>query len=337
MLTTAGREPARRRGGPLAVLGDVGSWRARSRPLLGPARDPLRPRAGPRGPRRRSVGPGGRCRWPRPAAPASRGWLKWTRGPGGGRPDLPPGHRFAGADGAVRGAAPGGPQRAPAEHQVRLAVADDHRGHHHQHRPRPVGAAEDRGHFPARPGPGELRLLLHAQGLQEHRPVAVLVRQHVLRGRPRVRDRRPESRARPGGRRRGPLPAAGAQPAAGRQARAGQRSPWSLPRPQLPQSVHDVTIDNILSQAIATQHSWTYPGLGCGVLLKPQFAQSVLYAQAQAIAFYKATHDARSPRPLIGRPRPRPRRPSGTTSSSRRSTRSAIPWTGFTLRWSGGP
>jgi hypothetical protein len=63
-----------------------------------------------------------------------------------------------------------------------------------------------------------------------------------------------------------------------------------LPAPQLPQSAHDVTIDNIPSRPIDTQHSWTYPGFGCGVLLNPQFPDSVLYAEAQSIAFYKARH-----------------------------------------------
>ena len=72
-----------------------------------------------------------------------------------------------------------------------------------------------------------------------------------------------------------------------------------LPPPQLPQSVHDVTIDNIPSRPVATQHSWTYPGFGCGVLLRPQFAQSVLYAQAQQIAFYRSTHVRQITRPLI--------------------------------------
>jgi len=72
-----------------------------------------------------------------------------------------------------------------------------------------------------------------------------------------------------------------------------------LPRPQLPQSAHDVTIDNLPSKPIDTQHSWTYPGFGCGVMLKPQFAQSVLYAQAQTIAFYKATHSPQVTGPLI--------------------------------------
>jgi hypothetical protein len=72
-----------------------------------------------------------------------------------------------------------------------------------------------------------------------------------------------------------------------------------LPRPQLPQSAHDVTIDNLPSKPIDTQHSWTYPGFGCGVILKPQFAQSVLYAQAQTIAFYKATHSPQVTGPLI--------------------------------------
>jgi hypothetical protein len=73
----------------------------------------------------------------------------------------------------------------------------------------------------------------------------------------------------------------------------------ALPRPQLPQSAHDVTIDNIPSRPIASQHSWTYPGLGCGVVLRPQFPQSVLYAQAQYIAFYKASHVAAVTRPLV--------------------------------------
>jgi hypothetical protein len=72
-----------------------------------------------------------------------------------------------------------------------------------------------------------------------------------------------------------------------------------LPKPQLPQSVHDITIDNIPSRPIDTQHSWTYPGLGCGLVLKPQFAQSVLYSQAQYIAFYKATHVPQVTGPLV--------------------------------------
>jgi hypothetical protein len=72
-----------------------------------------------------------------------------------------------------------------------------------------------------------------------------------------------------------------------------------LPQPQLPQSAHDVTIDNIPSRPVDTQHSWTYPGLGCGVLIKPQFPASVLYAQAQQIAFGKADHSPQITRPLI--------------------------------------
>jgi hypothetical protein len=73
----------------------------------------------------------------------------------------------------------------------------------------------------------------------------------------------------------------------------------ALPRPQLPRSPHNVVIDNIPSKPIDTQHSWTYPGLGCGVVIKPQFPQSVLYAQAQTIAFYKATHSPQVTGPLI--------------------------------------
>jgi len=74
----------------------------------------------------------------------------------------------------------------------------------------------------------------------------------------------------------------------------------ALPLPQLPQSVHDVAVDDTLSKPISSDHSWTYPGLGCGVLIQPQFTQSVLYAQAQSTAFYQATHLASVTRPLIG-------------------------------------
>ena len=73
----------------------------------------------------------------------------------------------------------------------------------------------------------------------------------------------------------------------------------ALQLPQLPQSVHDVSVDNTLSAPIATDHSWTYPGLGCGVIIRPQFAQSVLYAQAQTEAFYQATHLASVTGPLV--------------------------------------
>jgi hypothetical protein len=74
----------------------------------------------------------------------------------------------------------------------------------------------------------------------------------------------------------------------------------ALPDPQLPQSVHDISVDNTLSQPVSASHSWTYPGVGCGLLIRPQFAQSVLYAQAQSIAFYQATHLASVTGPLIG-------------------------------------
>src|ERR1700761_2258075 len=73
----------------------------------------------------------------------------------------------------------------------------------------------------------------------------------------------------------------------------------ALPLPQLPQSVHDVSIDNTLSKPVSSDHSWTYPGLACGVLIKPQFAQSVLYAQAQAQAFKQATTVSSVTQPLI--------------------------------------
>jgi hypothetical protein len=72
-----------------------------------------------------------------------------------------------------------------------------------------------------------------------------------------------------------------------------------LPRPQLPQSVHDVTIDTLPSRPVSVQHSWTYPGIACGMVLRPQFPESVLYAQAQQIAFYRADHATSITRPLI--------------------------------------
>jgi hypothetical protein len=73
----------------------------------------------------------------------------------------------------------------------------------------------------------------------------------------------------------------------------------TLPDPQLPQSVHDVTIDNTLSAPVSSSHSWTYPGLGCGAVIKPQFAQSVLYSQAQTEAFYRVNHVSSVTQPLI--------------------------------------
>jgi hypothetical protein len=73
----------------------------------------------------------------------------------------------------------------------------------------------------------------------------------------------------------------------------------ALPQPQLPQSVHDVSIDNTLSQPISTEHSWTYPGFGCGMVLKPQFAESVLYSQAQSLAFDRVNNVSSVTQPLI--------------------------------------
>ncbi len=72
-----------------------------------------------------------------------------------------------------------------------------------------------------------------------------------------------------------------------------------LPSPRLPQTVHDVTVDNTMSHPIDTQHSWTYPGLGCGALIRPQFSVSVLYAQAQNLAFAQARNNPRITGPLI--------------------------------------
>jgi hypothetical protein len=110
-----------------------------------------------------------------------------------------------------------------------------------------------------------------------------------------------------------------------------------LPPPQLPQSVHDITVDDTLSHVIDTEHSWTYPGFGCGALLKPQFSPSVLYGQAQNLAFYQATHNPQVTRPLIGAAE------SEAAEIIRdnfiQPTVNALGYTltGFTLRWSGTP
>jgi hypothetical protein len=72
-----------------------------------------------------------------------------------------------------------------------------------------------------------------------------------------------------------------------------------LPRPQLPQSVHDVTVDDTMSHPIDVQHSWTYPGLGCGALIRPQFSESALYGQAQDLAFTQVRQNPKVTSPLI--------------------------------------
>ena len=72
-----------------------------------------------------------------------------------------------------------------------------------------------------------------------------------------------------------------------------------LPRPQLPQSVHDVTVDDTMSHPIDVQHSWTYPGLGCGALIRPQFSESALYGQAQNLAFTQVRQNPKVTSPLI--------------------------------------
>jgi len=110
-----------------------------------------------------------------------------------------------------------------------------------------------------------------------------------------------------------------------------------LPQPQLPQSIHDITVDDTFSHPIDTQHSWTYPGLGCGALIKPQFAESVLYAQAQNLAFRQATHNPQVTRPLIN---------AAKTEAAQiirynfiQPTVNALGYTltRFSIRWSGAP
>ena len=72
-----------------------------------------------------------------------------------------------------------------------------------------------------------------------------------------------------------------------------------LPQPQLPQSVHGITVDDTMSHPIDVQHSWTYPGLGCGAMIRPQFSESVLYSQAQNLAFAQVKSNPKVTGPLI--------------------------------------
>ena len=111
----------------------------------------------------------------------------------------------------------------------------------------------------------------------------------------------------------------------------------SLPEAQLPQSVHDITIDNTLSRVLATDHSWTYPGFGCGALLKPEFSPAVMYSQAQNLGFYQATHNPAVTGPMISAAE------NEATQMIRdnfvQPTLNALGYTlaGFTLHWSGAP
>jgi hypothetical protein len=110
-----------------------------------------------------------------------------------------------------------------------------------------------------------------------------------------------------------------------------------LPRPQLPQSVHDVTVDDTMSHPIDVQHSWTYPGLGCGALIRPQFSESALYGQAQNLAFTQVRQNPKVTGPLIS---------AAETQAARmiennfiQPTVNALGYTlaGFAVHWSAGP
>lgn len=110
-----------------------------------------------------------------------------------------------------------------------------------------------------------------------------------------------------------------------------------LPQPQLPQSVHDITVDDTFSHPIDTQHSWTYPGLGCGALIKPQFAESVLYAQAQNLAFRQATHNPQVTRPLINAAKAEAAQIIRYNFIQPTVNALGYTLTRFSIRWSGAP
>jgi hypothetical protein len=110
-----------------------------------------------------------------------------------------------------------------------------------------------------------------------------------------------------------------------------------LPRPQLPQSVHDVTVDDTMSRPIDVQHSWTYPGLGCGALIRPQFSESVLYGQAQNLAFTQVRHNPKVTAPLISAAEAQATRM--IENNFIQPTVNALGYTlaYFAIRWSAGP
>lgn len=110
-----------------------------------------------------------------------------------------------------------------------------------------------------------------------------------------------------------------------------------LPRPQLAQSVHDVTIDNIPSKPVDTQHSWTYPGLGCGAVLRPQFPESVLYSQAQGIAFYRANHVPQVTQPLLAAAESQAAQVARDNFIQPTVNAFGYRLDQFTLRWAAGP
>src|SRR6266581_2821196 len=110
-----------------------------------------------------------------------------------------------------------------------------------------------------------------------------------------------------------------------------------LPRPQLPQSVHDVTVDNTLSHPIDVQHSWTYPGLGCGALIRPQFSEALLYSQAQNLAFTQVRQNPKVTGPLISAAEAQAARM--IENNFIQPTVNALGYTlaDFAVRWSAGP
>ena len=108
-----------------------------------------------------------------------------------------------------------------------------------------------------------------------------------------------------------------------------------LPPPQLPQSVHDITVDDTQSHVISTDHSWTYPGFGCGALLKPQFSLAVLFGQAQNLAFYQATHNPKVTQPLISAAENEAAQIIRDNFIQPTVNALGYTLTGFTLRWSG--
>jgi hypothetical protein len=111
----------------------------------------------------------------------------------------------------------------------------------------------------------------------------------------------------------------------------------TLPPPQLPQSVHDVTVDDTMSHPIDVQHSWTYPGLGCGALIQPQFSMSVLYGLAQNLAFTQATHNPRITRPLISAAEAEAAQIIRNNFVQPTVNALGYTLTGFTVQWSAAP
>ena len=110
-----------------------------------------------------------------------------------------------------------------------------------------------------------------------------------------------------------------------------------LPQPQLPQSVHDITVDDTFSHRSTPSTAGRIRASAAARCSSRSSPLSVLYGQAQNLAFYQATHNPQLTRPLVS---------AAETEATQiirdnfiQPTVNALGYSlsGFTLRWSGAP